>query len=65
MGACPVRSLRVPEADPLIVEKWARVVARLFRIRGLQRIWAYLGHYLNGLDYNLRQRLRDHLPLRQ
>jgi hypothetical protein len=56
---------RLHEVDPAVIEKWARLVVKLFRIRGLQRIWAYLGHYLNGLNHDLRQRLRNHLPLHQ
>eukprot|EP00972_Heterocapsa_arctica_P026828 3948015-Heterocapsa_arctica.AAC.1 len=29
-----------------ITRRWTRILRRLHRLCGLQRIWAYLGHYL-------------------
>ena len=34
------------DANPVVVERWARVVRAVFRVRRLQRIWGNLGQFL-------------------
>ena len=43
------------------IRSWRRVVASLFRIRRLCRIWAYLGHFLQTFPPHLRHSLCQHL----
>jgi hypothetical protein len=36
---------------------WRKLIKRLFRLRSRQRLWAYIGHLLQGYPANLRNRL--------
>ena len=45
--------------------RWARLVRRIIAIRKLQRLFAYVGQYLQGFPRNLLDRLSRTHPKEQ
>ena len=50
-------------ARELVEARWHKLVRHLGRIRFRQRIWAYLGQYLQTISKPIREQLKELFPI--
>jgi hypothetical protein len=60
MGGCCSNRRR---SEQVILAKWVRLIKQCYRLRRLQRLWAYLGVQLKGINPSLSGRLQRVLKL--